>query len=240
MRPILFTIGNVNFYSYGLMAGLAFLAFTMVVIYFAKLEKIYFNELFDRLIIMLFGALIGARVIYIIAYYYQFNNWYEIFYFWQGGLVSFGGMLGVIALTLILFKKDKFKWLDIFMLGFLAGLFFWRMGCFLAGDHPTVLSNVFFAINGFFPAILFESLLGLIGFIIFYFLYFKLRKNPGIIFFLGLCYYGAVRIFVDAFRVDAVYWNLKTGQLTGILLVIVGIIGIILTRKKYKLRGANE
>lgn len=240
MRPVLFSIGNINFYSYGLMAGLAFLVFTIITLRLAKFEKIYFNELFDRLIVLLFGALIGARIVYIIAYYYQFNNWYEMFYFWQGGLVSFGGMFGVIVLTLVLFKKDKLKWLDIFMLGFLAGLFFWRMGCFLAGDHPTILSNSFFAINGFFPAILFESLLGLLGFTILYFLYFKLKKFPGIIFFLGICYYGAVRIFVDAFRVDAIYLGLKTGQITGIMLVIAGIVGIILINRRYRMRGTNE
>lgn len=237
MHPILFTVGKVNFYSYGLMAGIAFLVFSAITINLAKKEKLYFNELFDRLIILFFGALIGARIIYAIVYYYQFSSWYEIFYFWQGGMVSFGGMLGVIILTLLMFKKDRFRWLDIFTVGFLAGLFFWRLGCFLAGDHLVVASNAFFAVNGLFPAILFESILGLIGFIIFYFLLFKLKKHPGMIFFMGIIYYGLVRIAVDNYRIDSMIMGLRTGQIAGIALVILGIIGIILIRKNHKFKG---
>ena len=227
MHPILFSIKGINFYSYGLMASLAFFVFSLIFIAIAKREKLYFKTLFDWLIYLFIFALFGARLLYFIVYHNQFENWYEFFYIWNGGMISFGGIIAVIIGALIAFKKNKLKWLDIFAVSFLAGLFFWRMGCFLAGDHPQVLYNGIIALNGEFPAILLESLSGLVGFVFFYWFYNKIKKLAGLTFFMVLIYYGLARFILDNYRLDPEMWGLKTGQITGIGLVIIGLIGII-------------
>lgn len=232
MYPILFSIKGVNFYSYGLMVALSFLATASLMLYLAKKQKLYSLVLFDQLILLFFAGLIGARLLYFILYYNQFSHWYEIFYFWQGGMVSFGGFAGVLLLAAYFFRKNLLSWFDIIAVSFLLGLFFWRMGCFLAGDHPQVVSDSFLAIQGGFPSILLESLFGLLGLGIFYHLYQQLKSRPGLIFFMVMIYYGLLRMILDQFRIDPMIWGLRTGQLTGIALVIVGIIAIIILRRK--------
>ena len=236
MYPVLFTIGSVNFYSYGLMASLAFLATLAITMKFAKDQNIYNEKILDKLLIMFLAGLIGARISYFIMYYNQFTNWYDVFIPWQGALISYGGIIGVIIAAFVIFKKETFKWLDMIAVGFMLGLFFWRMGCFLAGDHPQIASSAFYAIKGEFPAILIESISGLVGFILFYNIYPKLKANYGLIFFLVILFYGVIRVFVDNFRVDAIYFGLRSGQIVGIILAIIGAVGIIALDIKKKRR----
>jgi len=227
MFPILFSIGKINFYSYGLMASIAFLATTGVTLLIAKKQNQYSDVLFDQLILVFIFALIGARLGYFILYSNQFLHWYEVFYPWQGALLSFGGIIGAIIGIIIIFNRNALKWLDIVGVSFLAGLFFWRMGCFLAGDHEQVASNAIWAINGQFPAILVEALSGLVGFSIFYFLYNKICKYYGMTFYLVIIYYGLVRLFVDGYRMDPMIYGLKTGQFTGLAFILIGLTAII-------------
>jgi len=233
MYPILFSIGKVNFYSYGLMASLAFFAGVILIVNLSRKSKLYYPELFDHLLLLFICAIVGARISYFITYISQFSHWYEIFYLWNGGMISYGGMAGVIIASYYIFKKNRFKWFDIISVSFLIGMFFWRIGCFLSGDHLQVAYNGFFSISGEFPAILIESILGLIGFILFYFLiYPKIKIKAGLTFFWVLFYYGLIRIFVDNFRIDPTLLELRTGQIVGIGLVVAGLIGIMMLRKK--------
>ncbi|OGD65551.1 hypothetical protein A3F08_02670 [Candidatus Berkelbacteria bacterium RIFCSPHIGHO2_12_FULL_36_9] len=232
MYPILFSIGGVNFYSYGLLASIAFFSGALLIINLAKKNKLYYPQLFDHLLWLFLAALFGARLSYFIVYNNQFNYWYEFFYLWNGGMISYGGMLGVLLAAVYIFKKDRLKWLDIIGLAFLLGVFFWRIGCVLTGDHPQIPYSGFLSINGEFPAILIESLLGIIGFAIFFKLFDKLKKIPGLVFFQIILFYGLVRIFVDNFRIDPEMIGLSTGQVVGMLLVVAALIGIILIRKK--------
>jgi len=232
MYPILFSVGKVNFYSYGLMAALAFFAMSGIVIYLSKKENLYSTNLFDKLILLFLAALAGARISFFVVYHEQFSRWTDIFMFWQGGMISYGGIVGVIVLAMFMFRKNILAWLDILSVGFLAGLFFWRMGCFLAGDHPQIVSNAFYAIQGEFPAILLESLLGLLGFVLFYIIYTKFTQKIGMIFFEVLIYYGLARILVDHFRIDAMILGFRSGQIAGIALAIAGVIGIIVLRNR--------
>lgn len=240
MYPILFSIGNVHFYSYGFFAALAFVSGSIVIVNLALKKKIYYPELFDHLILLCVAAIIGARLSYFLIYNYQFTHWYEFFYIWNGGMISFGGMAGVLILAFFIFKKSIWQWLDIISLAFLSGLFFWRMGCFLTGDHPQIIYHGFLSINGEFPAILIESISGLVGFRIFNKLYKKTEKFYGLLFWLVMIYYGLVRIFVDGFRIDPMLIGLRSGQITGIVIVLLGIIGIIYTRRTKNVKKASQ
>ena len=227
MYPILFSIGKINFYSYGLMAGIAFLASSLVIVAFAKKEKLFFEALFDRLIICFIAGIVVARLSYFIVYFNQFQHLYDFFTVWEVGMISYGGILGGLIAYILFFRKNLWRWLDFLAIGFTLGLFFWRMGCFLSGDHPQVNYTGLIAINGEFPAILIESLSGFLGFGIFTQIYKKIGKYCGITFFAVLAYYGFMRILVDHFRIDPLLWGLKTGQIVGIIFALVGIIGII-------------
>jgi phosphatidylglycerol---prolipoprotein diacylglyceryl transferase len=228
MHPILFTIGGVNFYSYGFFVAMSFFVTYLVFLKLTIDKKFADKLLFEKMLMVLAAGIIGARIMYFILYHQEFSHWYDIFKLWQGGMVSFGGILGGIIAFGIIFKRKLWEYLDIFGVSFLAGAAVWRIGCFMAGDHQGIFSNSWYAINHQVPAILFEIAGSLLGFILFFVLYKKnIFKNFGYLFFSVWIWYGAERLIVDHFRLDPLIWGLRSGQIAGIVMMILGIIGII-------------
>lgn len=93
----------------------------------------------DLAFAMMIGGFLGARFF---SVFYEEWPYYrthpsEIFKFWHGGFVFYGGLLGAIAVGLLMIKwrrRDNFwVWADFFApilsLGYAVG----RIGCFLAG-----------------------------------------------------------------------------------------------------------
>lgn len=227
-HPILFTIGGVNFYSYGFFVAMAFLATYGVFAYLYNKNKLSDKYLFEKLLLVLLAGFLGARIVYFALYHQEFSNAIDFFRFWLGGYVSFGGIVGGFIALIVIFRKKLLSHLDIFGVSFMAGAALWRIGCFMAHDHAGVFTTAWYAINYEAPAILFEIILSLIGFIIFFILYTKkIIKTPGIIFFAMFAYYGTERIFTDIFRDDPIIWGLRTGQWAGIVMLIVGVSMII-------------
>lgn len=227
-HPILFTIGGVNFYSYGFFVAMSFLSTYAVFSYLFRKNKYFDRFLFEKLLIVLLAGFLGARIMYFVLYFDKFDTIADFFRFWIGGYVSFGGIIGGFIALAIIFRKKLLAHLDIFGVSFLAGATVWRIGCFLAHDHPGVFSTSWYAINYEAPAILFEILLSLLGFIIFFIIYNKqIIKIPGIIFCSVFAYYGLERIFTDIFRDDPIFWSLRTGQWAGIIMLTIGLLAII-------------
>lgn len=232
MRPILFSIGPINFYSYGFMVSIAFFV-TMGIFYLlARSKKLWHKDTFTRFIISLIYVLVFARLAFFFAYYDKyFTNWWEVFYFWNGGLVSYGGIIGMILAFIILFRPRLLENLDILGVAVLGGGIFWRIGGILAGSYPTKVSQFFWTVNGGFPAVEVESILLLIGFLIFYFLYKKNYFQSGNIFFAVIGYYGLLRIFLDQYRIYPVLVSsVNIGQFIGILFLVISIISIVLLK----------
>ncbi len=231
MHPILFSIGQVNFYSYGFFISVAFVAAYFITEYLAKSRKLPVNDLFEKMVAILLVGIVVGHVSYFICYRDQFLHWYEIFYLWAG-LTSFGGILGGVAAMLWVFRKNFYAWGDIIAVAFLFGVFFWRIGCTMAGDHPCLYSTAWYAINYQIPVPLMESLLGLIGGIVFLWLFIKKIFKPGFLFWLAIAYYGLVRLIIDHWRIDPTILGLNYGQAVGIVCIIIAILGIILGKTK--------
>jgi phosphatidylglycerol:prolipoprotein diacylglycerol transferase len=227
MYPILFSLGKISFYSYGFFVSIAFLA-SFIIIYQLNNKKITAENLIDKLFIVLVAGIIGARLVYVALYPEFISHWWQALYFWQGGLVSYGGIFGGLLAYIFIFKKDLCKNLDILSVGFLIGLFFWRIGCTLAGDHPTMFSHSWFSINGTIPVPLFESLSGLIGFILASIFYKKKILASGILFFITFFYYGLIRFIIDRWRIDEYIGNYTIGQITGLIIMIVSTVSLII------------
>lgn len=227
MRPILFSIFGLNIYSYGFFAALAFIAVYLVMKQIYQKEKISAEDLLEKLFWVFIGGLVLARISYFIIYWQQFDHWWQILYLWQGGLISFGGIIGSLIVFNRLFKDDFKKNLDRLALSFWLGLFFWRIGCTLTGEHETVASSSWFSLDGKAPIIALESLIGLINFVIFYWIYKKKWLQTGYLFYLTIAFYGLIRLIIDAWRVDDVVFGVKTGQFTGLVMLVFGLVVII-------------
>lgn len=235
MYPIIMRVDNLIIYSHGLLAAIGFLVGGLIIWYLSRKEKLQKLgkkfDIFDFLIWNIILAILGARLVYVILYYKEFISFWDIFTLWNGGLVSFGGIIAVIIFSIwYLKRKDQniWPWLDIGVLGFLTGWFFGRLGCYLAGDIPGKmiawqrLANLkFFGQPPIHPVALYEALLTLILFLIFLFLYRKKILDEGLIFISGMSLYFLGRFFIDFLRDERIiFLRLSLGQIASFVILI--------------------
>jgi len=243
MYPIIFSFWKVTIYSHGILVALGLIIGGWLIYSLAKEEDLSTRQLLDLLLYAVIAGLIGARLNYIIVYHAYFNNLWEYLAIWQGGMVSYGGILagfGVASWYLVKKKENIWKWLDIGIVGFLMGWLIGRCGCFLAGDvigKPTefALGIVQPAIDSLprHPVALYEALAVLIIFFGIIFIYKTRAIKDGLLFFSGMILYFIARFGIEFAReYGIIFWGLSLSQITLIILIIVAVIGLIY-RYKY-------
>ncbi|MFM7280497.1 MAG: prolipoprotein diacylglyceryl transferase [Planctomycetia bacterium] len=151
MHPILYTIPGLDFplRSFGIMLAAGFLLGSWIL---GKLAERYGDdpkqdpERLARVTVwILFGVVLGARLLYIIVEVGQQSpvgkdfvaHPIEMLKVWNGGLVMYGGLFGAIALGMWKARMEKLRVLHALDLGLIAGfigLAVGRIGCYLVGD----------------------------------------------------------------------------------------------------------
>ena len=200
------------------------------------------SKLFDDLIsYLIIGIILGGRLGYVIFYNLEYfsSNPIEILMIWQGGMSFHGGLLGVLASTIIYAKKhnvNKFIFLDLIAGSAPIGIFLGRIANFvnseLYGRETNILWSVIFTkIDNItrHPSQIYEALLE--GVILFFILFFFIKKNyllkPGLISSLFLIFYSLFRFLVEFFRVPdkqvgLIYLNLTIGQIISLIFLSFG------------------
>ena len=136
MRPILFSIGNIHFYSYGLMIAIGILAAFIVMERRAPRYGLDKDIGFTLGVFAVVGGVIGAKLLYILV---ELPNFLANPALWRNvgeGFVIYGGILGGLAGGLIgcRIKKQSFvKYFDLFIPSVALAQGFGRLGCFFAG-----------------------------------------------------------------------------------------------------------
>jgi phosphatidylglycerol---prolipoprotein diacylglyceryl transferase len=156
MHPTLFSIGELPLPSYGFAIALGFLASTLLGARAGQRQGLGAERILDMAFWMLIGGLIGSRVIYVITTLDQFESQCRLglipgderaalrlaydcarpLFFWEGGLVYYGGALGALVGCLIYTRRKGMSFLqtaDALAPGLALGHFFGRLGCHLAG-----------------------------------------------------------------------------------------------------------
>lgn len=229
MYPIIFGWGKVKIYTHGLMIASGAVLGGALIFYLARKKQLQFKFLFDTLVYSFFAGIIGARIFYIILYYYQFDNWKEMFYLWQGGLVSFGGIIfGFLTAGLILKKHHQniLRWFDLGLAGLFLGWAVGRIGCLLSGDIPGMFSASKIALWGQIPVALFESIWTfLLSLLLTYLLVKKeeliSRFGDGFLFWGGLWAYFVGRLVIDFFRDERIFWIFRSSQIGSLIFIFV-------------------
>ena len=200
------------------------------------------SKLFDDLIsYLIIGIILGGRLGYVIFYNLEYflSNPIEILMIWHGGMSFHGGLLGVLASTIIYAKKhnvNKFIFLDLIAGSAPIGIFLGRIANFLNselyGRETNILWSVIFTrIDNItrHPSQIYEALLE--GVILFFILFFFIKKNyllkPGLISSLFLIFYSLFRFLVEFFRVPdeqvgLIYLNLTIGQIISLIFLSFG------------------
>lgn len=146
MLPVLFSLGPITIYSYGIFLFLGFLFGLFVIWKRSREENFEEEKVFDTILIISLYALLGARLIYVFSNFSSFggNLLYWINLIGKPGFSLFGALGGGIAGLIIETRKRKwdfFEFSDIVAVGLSLTLMFGWLGSFLNGTSPGIETN---------------------------------------------------------------------------------------------------
>ncbi len=250
ISPIAFSIGSYHIYWYGIIIASGLLLAVGYAMKTAPRYNVNASKLINCVLVGIITGIIGARLYFCFFQWdYYSKNPVEILHINNGGLAIYGGIIGSMIGGLIIVKIQKMKVmpvLDIAMISFLIGQGIGRWGNFMnqeAYGTPTDLPwgmmsegthNI--AVH---PCFLYESIWCLLGFVLLHFYGKYKQKYAGQIFYMYLVWYGFERMIVEGLRTDSLYlpfspfgFDIRVSQLLSLLIFLIGIILLILNRKK--------
>lgn len=243
--PVAFRLGPIEVAWYGLIIVIGMFLAVWLSMREANKRGIGEDFIVDLAFWLIPLGIIGARIYYVI---FELPTYLadpiRMFYFWEGGLAIYGGLiLGFITLYWYSQKKDVPVWLlvDILAPHVMIAQAIGRWGNFVNQEaHGGEVSRQFLErlqlpdfiieqmnINNayYHPTFLYESLWNLVGFIIIMVLRGKdkllLRGEA----FLGyLAWYGLGRFFIEGMRTDSLYiGDFRVSQVFSLMLLLVSI-----------------
>jgi phosphatidylglycerol---prolipoprotein diacylglyceryl transferase len=164
---------------------------------------------FDLALIMMVGGFLGARLTHVFYEEYDFYNQYplEIFKFWNGGFVFFGGFLTGLSASLAYLKikkQDFFSWAD-FLIPFVSISYaLGRFGCFFEGCCYGSSCDLPWAIAGRHPTQLYMALAELLflGGLLYTRKKMQIFKLTGEFFLTWLKGHSLIRLIIEFYRED--------------------------------------
>lgn len=224
------------------------------------------DRLTDTVFAGLIGAVIGARLYYVVLHAESFHDIRDVFAIRDGGLAIYGGILGALLFGCVTAKIRKLRilpTLDLASMGFLIGQAVGRWGNFfnqeafgcnttlpwgMSGgkiqqyllNHQASLAAQGMEINPYMPVhpcFLYESIWCAIGFLLLH-LYHKHRKFDGEVFCMYVLWYGTGRFFIEGLRTDSLYiGSVRASQMLALISAIAALVIIIAMRIKVKKKG---
>ncbi len=144
MHPILFELGPITIYSYGVLLAAAYLLGLWMAARRARQAGLDPNKVLDLGIWVIIAALIGAKALLFIVDFEQFTrSWQDFTTLLRSGGVFYGGLIAAVVVCIYQLRKHKLPlWIsgDLFAPGIALGYMVGRLGCLLAGccfGRPT-------------------------------------------------------------------------------------------------------
>ncbi|MDZ4661350.1 MAG: prolipoprotein diacylglyceryl transferase [Pseudomonadota bacterium] len=240
MHPLLFEYKFIKLHTYGFFIVVGFLCGLFLIR--RKSKKLGWNleNVSDVAFWALLGGFVGGRVLYIFTRWSEYSkDPLEMFKFWEGGLVFYGGLIGG-TLTLIWrakrYKIPILQFIDLVAPSLALGHAFGRIGCFMAGccfgqscpadnpfavifTHPLSIAPLNQPLH---PAQLYDAFNALTVFFILEFLYPR-RKFLGQMFATYGILYSIGRYFVESYRGDKIRGFLIENVLSTSQFISIGI-----------------
>ena len=140
-------IGPITIYMWGIMVAIAFLVGTYFAVKEAKRRGMNVDKIYNLLILIIVGALIGSRIFYFIFYRHEGAaiGLIDFFKVWEGGLSFFGGFVGAFAVGtwyILRTKMGFWRTADLLAPSIAIGHAIGRVGCYLTGLHTGKLTTV--------------------------------------------------------------------------------------------------
>ncbi len=240
-------IGPLSISPHGVGIAVGFLAGARLMLPAANRKGIRDEQVYALLTRAAIGAIIGARLAYVINHAGDYSSFWDIFKVWQGGISLLGGIAGAILLALPKMRSERlsfWKVMDAAAPGVALGVIIGRIGDLIVADHlgkttsfflgykcpgldvptaspcgPTAFTNRTVGAVVHQTALYdFISSIFLLAFLL------RLRRKPRYDGFLILVFgvwYGAMRILEDFLREDVRHLGLTGSQWTSIVVVLL-------------------
>ncbi|HEY7285884.1 MAG TPA: prolipoprotein diacylglyceryl transferase [Vicinamibacterales bacterium] len=245
MYPIIFELGPITVYTYGVLLAAAYLLGLKLAMNRAKTRGLDANRVLDLGIYIIISALIGAKLLLLVTDFQTFRaDPRELLTLARSGGVFYGGLILAVSVALWYIRKiglPLWTTCDVFAPGIALGHVVGRFGCFFAGccwGKPTTLpwgitfTNTFAAANvgtplneALHPTQLYEA--GAEAIILFILLATERKGRPfaGRTFWLYMLMYAISRFIIEFYRNDprGMVGMLSTSQFISALLAPLAV-----------------
>jgi phosphatidylglycerol:prolipoprotein diacylglycerol transferase len=241
LHPVLFRLGPVSVYSFGLMLSLAFSLAVLVGFFNAKRHGLDSWVMIDMAAYLFLVGLIGSRLLFVAM------NWQlyaaepiRALFTWEGGVSFYGAVLGGLVVTFVFARRRRIsmgRLADMLAPGLALAAGVGRIGCALNGCCYGLPTSGFWGVFTRFapglrhPTQLYEAS-AYIGIFIFLLLWQRRRSfAPGQLFLTFVSLYLGGRFIIESFREgERLYpWltvtqaaSLALGALTAVAYVLLG------------------
>ena len=253
MCPILFQLGRLTVYAYGSILAFGFIVGGVLILLKARREGISTDRVIELFCLTIFSALAGARGLDVLIDLSSYReDPLKVFRLWEGGLTFYGGFLLAVETGILYLRRYRlpvWKMADLFAPSVALGLFFARLGCFMAGccygketalpwgvtfSHPQSLARLGVRLH---PTQLYEAA-GCFCLFLFLARGEKKKSYEGEIFWLFILLYSLLRFLIEFFRDDPRGFLFgtffSTSQAIGVLLAILSIYMLNYLKKRFR------
>ena len=231
MHPILFKIGPLTVYSYGVLVLVAFFAAYVTAEKRAAKAGLSGEIVSDLLVVLFVTGILGARIFYVFQHWEDFQgNFWRAFMIHEGGLVWYGGFLTAAGSGLLYAAFRKWpilKLADLAAPSLVLGQGIGRLGCFLNGCCYGKETKVFWGVRFpedavvRHPVQLYETAACFLIFAALSFFYNRKARKDGSVIMLYLVLYASARFGIEFFRGDQfLTWGLSVPQWTSLFLLL--------------------
>jgi phosphatidylglycerol:prolipoprotein diacylglycerol transferase len=251
--PIALKLGPISIHWYGIAYIVALTVGILILYGLNKKAKIFkdLNQILDFAFwLFLVGVIAGGRLGYVLFYNlsHYISNPTKIWAIWEGGMSFHGGLIASAIVAYIYCKKKKIdfiKMADIAVIPGALALMFTRLANFVNSELiGRVIENPYCKWLGVdfgdgplrYPSQLFQSASSLILFLILILIY-RTKPKKGVLLFSYLTLYGLFRFITGFYRepdvqIGFILKYITMGQLLSIVMLLIGVIGLVLIKKR--------
>jgi phosphatidylglycerol:prolipoprotein diacylglycerol transferase len=255
LNPILGVVAGYPIYVFPILLNVGLAAGLTLAVLLARRRGLDAATLLDAAVWVVAGGLLGARLSYVAAHWWEYAaNPLTAFSFWEGGLSLPGAITAGVPIAWLLLRRGRLPagvGLDAGAVGLALGQATGRLGCLGAGCASGVvvpagsgwpaldLPDVSGLVAARFPSALLESAADLVLGLVLLWLWSR-RLRPGTVAAAYLIGYGLLRALAELFRGDGTAIGpLALGQWWGALACATGV-AVLLRRLPSRLARRGD
>jgi phosphatidylglycerol:prolipoprotein diacylglycerol transferase len=130
--------GSFAISPHGLFIAIGFMIGAMLLTRLATRRGISEEHIQTIIFWCLVGAIIGARLFYVLAHFSEFDNFGQMLAIWRGGISLLGGIAGAILINVPRLRRYGYRFFQVVDPGAVAvalGISVGRIGDLIIGDH---------------------------------------------------------------------------------------------------------